>query len=35
VADISVIANPANNGGINVKELSSLIRIIANCAIVG
>ena len=32
VADISVIAAPANNGGINVNELSFVVKIIANCA---
>jgi hypothetical protein len=35
VADISVIAAPANNGGINVNELSLVVRMFANCATVG
>jgi hypothetical protein len=35
VADISVIAAPANSGGINVNELSFVVNIVANCATVG
>ena len=35
VADTNVAAKPANNGGIRVKEFSSLIRILVNWATVG
>jgi hypothetical protein len=30
VADISVIAAPTNNGGINENELSFVVKIVAN-----
>jgi len=35
VADISVIAAPASNGGINVNELSFVVSMFVNCATVG
>ena len=35
VADTNVTANPPNNGGINVNELSSNIIMFVNCAIIG
>ena len=35
VAETNVTANPPNNGGINVNELSSNIIMFVNCAIIG
>ena len=35
MAETNVTANPPNNGGINVNELSSNIIIFVNCAIIG
>ena len=35
VAETRVTANPPNNGGINVNELSSKIIMLVNCAIIG
>ena len=35
VAETNVTANPANNGGIKVNELSSNIIMLVNCEIIG
>ena len=35
MAETKVTANPPNNGGINVNELSSNIIMLVNCAIIG